>query len=56
MRSSTTVLAEIYGQCMVHYSAIHFHVALQDTFVSNNSVQLKIGGACLVFYLFGKKY
>lgn len=41
MRSSAEGLAETYGQCTVHYSAVDFHVALQDTSVFNNSVQLK---------------
>lgn len=52
MRSST--LAEMYGQCTVHYSAVHFHVALQDTSSFNNSVQLEIGNVFLIFFYFEK--
>lgn len=46
-RSPIELVIEIYGQCMVRYSAADLDMALKDT-VFNNSVQLKCN-MCLLF-------
>lgn len=40
IRSPIELLIEIYGQCMVHYSAVDVDEALQET-IFNNSIQLR---------------